>query len=309
MFSHETVLLKETVDGLNIKKNGIYVDCTLGGGGHSGYILRMLENTGRLYCFDQDEEAIKHTSDKLKEQYNNFTIINSNFRMIKEKLSELGVTKVDGILMDLGISSHQVDKDYRGFSYHQDAKLDMRMNQNAIISAYDIVNTSDENELANILYKYGDEKFSRKIAHNIVKSRGNKPIETTHELVDIIKMSIPAKFKRDKHPARKTFQALRIAVNDEIGALEDCLEKGYEMLNPGGRLSIITFHSLEDRVVKEFINKFSKAPEQIKKLPVMINDFKPTLKKITRKPIVPTVDEIEVNNRARSAKLRIAEKI
>ncbi len=309
MFSHETVLLKETVDGLNIKKNGIYVDCTLGGGGHSGYILRMLENTGRLYCFDQDEEAIKHTSDKLKEQYNNFTIINSNFRMIKEKLSELGVTKVDGILMDLGISSHQVDKDYRGFSYHQDAKLDMRMNQNAIISAYDIVNTSDENELANILYKYGDEKFSRKIAHNIVKSRGNKPIETTLELVDIIKMSIPAKFKRDKHPARKTFQALRIAVNDEIGSLEDCLEKGYEMLNPGGRLSIITFHSLEDRVVKEFINKFSKAPEQIKKLPVMINDFKPTLKKITRKPIVPTVDEIEVNNRARSAKLRIAEKI
>ncbi len=309
MFNHETVLLKETVDGLNIKKNGVYVDCTLGGGGHSGRILYSLKSDGWLYCFDQDQEAINHTSKKLEENYSNFTIIKSNFRNIKKELNKLGVEKVDGILMDLGISSHQVDKDYRGFSYHQDAKLDMRMDTNSSLTAYDIVNNMDALDIANILYKYGDEKFSRKIAANIVKERENKNIETTFELVEIIKKSIPAKFKRDKHPARKTFQALRIAVNDEINALEEGLQEGYELLNEGGRLSIITFHSLEDRIVKEFINKYSKAPEQLKKLPVMINDFNPTLKKITRKPIIPSELEIESNNRARSAKLRIAEKI
>ncbi len=309
-FNHITVLLKETVEGLSIKPGGVYVDCTLGGGGHSSLILEEIDkNGGFLYCLDQDDDAINATRPKLEKISDKFEIIKCNFENMKEELNKREITQVDGILMDLGISSHQIDTAERGFSYRFDAPLDMRMDVNNTFSAYEIVNEWEAFDIARILWKYGEERFAKKIAQNMVKQRAIKPIETTFELVEIIKESIPAKFKRDKHPARKTFQALRIAVNDELGVLERILEDGLEMLNETGRFSIITFHSLEDRIVKQFFRKNSEVPAEVRGLPNIPEQYRAKLMFINKKPIEASKEELEANSRSRSAKLRIAEKL
>ncbi len=306
MYKHVTVLLNEAIEQLNIKKDGIYVDMTLGGGGHSSEILKRL-TTGKLYCFDQDQYAINKASEKLSEIGENFEIIKSNFVNIKEELLGRGVDKVDGILFDLGVSSFQFDTPERGFSYRFDAPLDMRMDESSDFSAYNIVNEYDEKEIANILFKYADEKFSRQIARNIVKARNDKPVETTFELVDIIRDSLPAKVVNSKgHPAKKTFQALRIAVNDELRVFEDALKDSIELLNKNGRVSVITFHSLEDRICKHMFKELttSKIPVGV---PMLQEEVLP-IKIITKKPILPSEEELEHNNRAHSAKLRVCEK-
>ena len=309
MFDHVTVLLNEAVEGLNIKEDGIYVDCTLGGGGHSCEILKRL-TTGHLYCFDQDYTAIEAAKKRLSEISDNYTIIYSNFVNIKEKLEELNVHKVDGILFDLGVSSPQFDTGSRGFSYNYDARLDMRMDINNPLDAYYIVNNWSYEQLVEILFKYADEKFAKRIARKIEQARSNKPIETTFELVEIIKEAIPAAARRKGgHPAKKTFQAIRIAVNDELGALEESLEQALDLLNPGGRISVITFQSLEDRLVKVMFKQKTSLPELPPGLPVIPDSQKVEYKLITRKPIVPSEDEITHNNRAHSAKLRIIEKL
>ncbi|MCL2522018.1 MAG: 16S rRNA (cytosine(1402)-N(4))-methyltransferase RsmH [Erysipelotrichales bacterium] len=298
---HKSVLLEEAINALAVKKDGLYVDCTLGMGGHSGLIVKSLVK-GHLYCFEQDQEAIMIASEKLK--FNNVTIINNNFRHIKEELNKLGVTKVDGILYDLGVSSLQFDKAERGFSYRFDAPLDMRMNQSDTLSAKTIVNEYSFSELLYIFRTYGEEKFAKEIARNIEKKRQLKSIETTFELVEIIKEVLPAKVKNEKgHPAKKVFQSLRIAVNDELKAFEDSLKAAVELLNKDGRLVVITFHSLEDRICKQFFNEKSTVfvPKNlpIKKAPQA--DFKV----ITKKPILPGTVEISDNNRSHSAKMRI----
>lgn len=310
MFDHTTVLLKETVDGLNVKPDGIYVDCTLGGGGHSEYLVKQLSEQGRLICFDQDMVAIENAKTRLKEYENKITYVHSNFRYIKEKLEELNIEKVDGILYDLGVSSPQLDTPERGFSYHHDAPLDMRMDQSAPLSAYHIVNEWSYEDLVRIFYRYGEEKFSKQIARKIEEKRKNGPIETTGQLVEIIKESIPAPARRKGgHPAKRIFQAIRIAVNDELTAAEVSIEDTIDCLKVGGRISVITFHSLEDRLTKTIFKEASSLPELPPGMPFIPDDAKPILKLITRKPIVPSDEEIERNNRARSAKLRIAEKI
>ncbi|WP_027107665.1 16S rRNA (cytosine(1402)-N(4))-methyltransferase RsmH [Lacticigenium naphthae] len=310
-FVHETVLLTETVDGLNIKEDGIYVDCTMGGAGHSQLILKNL-NHGHLYAFDQDESAIKHAEIILSENINKqeISLIQSNFRNIKKELNNRGVFEVDGFLYDLGVSSPQLDEAERGFSYHKNATLDMRMDTSQLLDAKTIVNEWDYSELVKIFFRYGEEKFSKQIARKIEKYRENNIIETTDQLVEIIKDAIPA-FARRKggHPAKRTFQALRIAVNDELGALEDSLEQAIEMLAPGGRISIITFHSLEDRIVKNIFKEYSQKKEVPRGLPILPSEEEvPLLKLINKKPIVASTEELEKNNRARSAKLRIVEK-
>jgi 16S rRNA (cytosine1402-N4)-methyltransferase len=308
MFEHITVLKAEAVTGLNIKKDGIYVDCTLGGAGHSEVILSQLSEEGHLYAFDQDQTAIDHAMEKLA-NYPNKTIIKSNFRYLKEKLQELGVNEVDGILFDLGVSSPQLDEAERGFSFHQDAPLDMRMDQEADLSAYDVVNHWEFNDLVRIFFRYGEEKFSKQVARKIEAYRESKPIETTSELVEIIKDAIPAPARRKGgHPAKRIFQAIRIAVNDELGAFEDALESSIEMVKPKGRISVITFHSLEDRICKQMFKQASSGPELPPGLPIIPDEYKPTLSLVTRKPILPTDEELTDNKRARSAKLRIAEK-
>jgi 16S rRNA (cytosine1402-N4)-methyltransferase len=310
LFQHTTVLLKETVDGLNIKPDGIYVDCTLGGGGHSSYLLSQLSDRGRLFAFDQDEIAIQNAKDKFKEHGDKVTLIQSNFKHIAEELSKRGIHKVDGVLYDLGVSSPQLDTPERGFSYQHDAPLDMRMNQQAELSAYDIVNKWSFQELTRIFFQYGEEKFSKQIARKIEAAREKKPIETTFELVELIKEGIPAAARRTGgHPAKRVFQAIRIAVNDELKVFEDSLHQSIELLNPGGRISVITFHSLEDRICKTVFKKASETPPLPPGLPIVPDEFKPTLKVITRKPILPSEKELAENNRARSAKLRIAEKL
>lgn len=310
MFEHTTVLLHETVDGLNIKPDGIYVDCTMGGAGHTSLILSKLSPEGRLYAFDQDETAISHAKEKLSEYGNRIMIIKSNFLHLQEELHKRGIEKVDGILYDLGVSSPQLDTPERGFSYHHDAPLDMRMDQEAHLSAYDVVNTWSFGDLIKIFHRYGEEKFSKQIARKIEAAREKKPIETTGELVEIIKDAIPAPARRKGgHPAKRIFQAIRIAVNDELGVFEKSLHQAIELLNPGGRISVITFHSLEDRICKVTFKKASETPDLPPGLPVIPDEYKPPLKLITRKPIIPSEEELEVNNRARSAKLRIAEKI
>ncbi|WP_409305325.1 16S rRNA (cytosine(1402)-N(4))-methyltransferase RsmH [Peribacillus sp. SCS-155] len=310
MFQHTTVLLKETVDGLNIKPDGIYVDCTLGGAGHSEYLLSKLSEEGRLYAFDQDVTAIRHAEEKLSKYGNRVTLIQNNFKHIKEELEIRGIHKVDGILYDLGVSSPQLDTPERGFSYQHDAPLDMRMDQDAGISAFDVVNNWSFQELTKIFYQYGEEKFSKQIARKIEAAREKKPIETTYELVELIKEGIPAPARRTGgHPAKRVFQAIRIAVNDELGVFEDSLHQAISLLNPEGRISVITFHSLEDRMCKTVFKKYSDLPNLPPGLPVIPDEFKPTLKLITRKPIVASEEELEGNNRSRSAKLRIAEKI
>ncbi|EEL44205.1 16S rRNA (cytosine(1402)-N(4))-methyltransferase RsmH [Bacillus cereus] len=309
MFNHVTVLLKETVDGLDIKPDGTYVDCTLGGGGHSSYLLSQLTEGGRLIAFDQDEIAIQNAKEKFSSYGEQFITVKSNFRYLSEKLQELGITEVDGILFDLGVSSPQLDTPERGFSYHHDAPLDMRMDQDAPLTAYDVVNNWSYEQLVRIFFQYGEEKFSKQIARKIEAYRENKAIETTGELVELIKEGIPAPARRTGgHPAKRVFQAIRIAVNDELKVFEEALESAIEMVKPGGRVSVITFHSLEDRICKTTFKRNSTTPQLPPGLPIIPDEFKPKLKLITRKPILPSDIELEENNRARSAKLRIAEK-
>ena len=303
---HISVLLNECIEGLNIKENGIYVDATLGGGGHSSEILKRL-TTGHLYCFDQDDFAINKAKERLSSIGSNFTIIKSNFVNLKEELDKLGIKRIDGIIYDLGVSSFQFDDPERGFSYKYDAYLDMRMDQSASLTAFDIVNSYSLDEISKIITKYGEDPFAYKIAKKIVEARSVKPINTTFELVDIIKSALPQKVLNKKgHPAKQTFQALRIAVNDELQVFEKSLLQAIDMTNIGGRIVVITFHSLEDRICKHTFKEYSeiKVP---KNLPIVINELAP-LKLVNRSPILPSEEELEANNRAHSAKLRVAEK-
>jgi len=307
MFKHYSVLLNEAVEGLDIKEDGIYVDCTLGGAGHSLEILKRLKN-GKLYAFDQDNVAIENAKEKLAEYSDKVVFIKSNFVNLKEKLAELGVHEVDGVLYDLGVSSPQLDTPERGFSYNYDTRLDMRMDTDAKISAYEVVNEYSYHDLVKIFYRYGEENFSKQIARNIEKKREQKPIETTFELVEIIKESIPAAKRRTGgHPAKRVFQAIRIAVNNELSVFEDSLEQAIDIVSVGGRISVITFHSLEDRICKQIFNSYSKSKDIPKNLPIMPEESLSKLKVITRKPIYPSDIELEENNRSRSAKLRVAE--
>lgn len=303
---HKTVLLNEAIDNLNVKEDGIYVDTTLGFGGHSGLILKRVKR-GFLFAFDQDEMAIEYSNKKLSEIGNNYEIIKSNFVNLKEELNKRGINKIDGIVFDLGVSSPQLDIPERGFSYHNDAPLDMRMDRDKEFSAYDVVNTYSYNDLVRILREYGEEKYASSIANNIIKTRENKKIETTLELVEVIKKSMPYKAMKDSHPARKTFQAIRIEVNNELGVLRDALEEAIEMLNVGGRISVITFHSLEDKIVKEIFNKYSKVDSSLSKLPFIPKEYLPKFKLIAN--ITPSKEELEKNNRARSSRLRVIERI
>ena len=307
MFKHYSVLLNEAVEGLDIKEDGIYVDCTLGGAGHSLEILKRLKN-GKLYAFDQDNVALENAKEKLAEYSDKVVFIKSNFVNLKEKLAELGVHEVDGVLYDLGVSSPQLDTPERGFSYNYDTRLDMRMDTDAKISAYEVVNEYSYHDLVKIFYRYGEENFSKQIARNIEKKRELKPIETTFELVEIIKESIPAAKRRTGgHPAKRVFQAIRIAVNNELSVFEDSLEQAIDIVSVGGRISVITFHSLEDRICKQIFNTYSKTKDIPKNLPIMPEESLSKLKVITRKPIYPSDIELEENNRSRSAKLRVAQ--
>ncbi|MFC4320281.1 16S rRNA (cytosine(1402)-N(4))-methyltransferase RsmH [Litchfieldia salsa] len=310
MFQHKTVLLDEAVQGLNIKEDGIYVDCTLGGAGHSSEIAKRLTGNGRLYAFDQDDSAIKHAQEKLSKYTDKVTLIKSNFTHITEKLNEHGVTEVDGILFDLGVSSPQLDTPERGFSYHHDAPLDMRMDKDSPLTAYEIVNNWSYEQLLRIFFQYGEEKFSKQIVRKIEAAREQAPIRTTTELVELIKEGIPAPARRTGgHPAKRVFQAIRIAVNNELKVFEEAIAQSIELLKPNGRVCVITFHSLEDRICKVVFKKGSEGPQLPHGLPMIPEEYKPKLKLITRKPIIPTDIEIEENNRARSAKLRIAERV
>lgn len=306
MFNHYSVLLHESIENLAIKEDGIYVDCTLGGGGHSSEILKRLK-TGHLYSFDQDMFAIENATKRLKEIGDNFTIIKSNFVHLKEELNARGIEKIDGIIFDLGVSSPQFDTPERGFSYNHDAKLDMRMDQEASLSAYEIVNEWEYKDLEFIFRVYSDEKFSKQIARAIERYREKQPIETTFELVEIIKSAIPAPARRKGgHPAKRTFQALRIAVNDELKVFEYALKDAMDMLNVNGRVAIITFHSLEDRICKHMFKKRSESKDIPRGLPIIPEEFQPEFKVITRKPIVANEGELAENNRSHSAKLRVA---
>ena len=310
-FKHETVLLHETVDGLDIKPDGVYVDCTLGGAGHAQYLLDQLGPQGHLYAFDQDMTAINNAKLKLADyvEKGQVTFIHQNFRHLKQALEELGVDQVDGIYYDLGVSSPQLDVAERGFSYGQEARLDMRMNQEQALSAYEVVNDWPYEDLVHILYRYGEEKFAKRIARAIEERRAQRPIETTTELAEIVKMAIPAATRRTGgHPAKRSFQAIRIAVNDELGAVEDSLEQALTLLKPEGRISVITFHSLEDRLVKQLFKEVSQGPEVPRGLPVLPGQMQAPFGLVNRKPIVASPEELEANNRSRSAKLRILRK-
>ena len=306
---HIPVLLNETIEGLNIKEDGKYVDCTLGGAGHSSEILRRLSNEGHLYCFDQDIYAICKGRERLSTISSNFTIIQNNFVNIKHELESLNVDKVDGILYDLGVSSFQFDDGERGFSYNYDARLDMRMNQEQDLTAYEIVNTYSFEALRKIFYEYGEEKFSGNIAKEIIVSRNKKPIETTFQLVDVIKKAIPAFARRTGgHPAKKVFQALRIAVNDELNVFEKSLTDALTMLKPGGRIVVISFHSLEDRICKKNF-KDKVEDKTLRGLPIRESEIVREYKLVNNKVIIASEEELEMNNRAHSAKLRIIEKL
>ena len=305
-FSHISVMLREAVDGLNIRPDGIYIDGTAGGGGHSAEILSRL-TTGRLYSIDQDPDAIATVTERFKDD-DRSTILQGNFGDMKRLLNDVGVFAVNGVLLDIGVSSHQLDDGSRGFSYHEDAPLDMRMSQSGETAA-DLVNTLSVGELSKIISLYGEEKYAFSIAKGIVRSREEKPITTTLELAEIVRENVPQKARRDGHPARKTFQALRIAVNHELDVLESGLQGAFELLNTGGRLSVITFHSLEDRIVKQFIRDKAQGCTCPKDFPVCVCGKKPQVNIITRKPILPSDEELERNPRARSAKLRVCEKL
>ncbi|MFC4387307.1 16S rRNA (cytosine(1402)-N(4))-methyltransferase RsmH [Gracilibacillus marinus] len=310
MFSHYTVLRNETVDNLKINPKGTYVDCTLGGGGHSEYILEQLDVDGRLIAFDQDQDALDAAKERLEKYSANVIYVKSNFKYLKEKLTELEIDEVDGIVFDLGVSSPQLDRAERGFSYQHDAPLDMRMDRSNSISAYDVINEWSYEQLVSIFFKYGEEKFSKQIARKIEAQRQIKKIETTFELVEIIKEAIPAPARRKGgHPGKRIFQAVRIAVNDELKVFHDALYQAASVVKIGGRISVITFHSLEDRICKQAFKKWSTTPPLPKNLPVIPDEFQPPFRLITKKPIVATEEELEVNRRSRSAKLRVIEKV
>jgi len=303
MDKHISVLLNECIENLNLKEDSVIVDCTLGYAGHSSEILKRI-NKGYLFAFDQDNEAILSSTERLNKIGNNYEIIKSNFVNIASELNKRNIRKVDGILYDLGVSSPQLDEGTRGFSFHQDARLDMRMNQDNDLDAYKVVNTYSYEKLVDIFYKYGEEKYASSIAKGIINSR---PITTTLELVEVIKNSVPEKYKRDKHPARKVFQAIRIEVNDELNVFEKSLKDALELLNIGGRICVITFHSLEDKICKNIFKSVSTVDDNLKHLPVIPQEYLPKFKVI--KTIDPSKDELNDNNRARSAKLRIIERV
>lgn len=310
MFKHKTVLLHEAIDGLNIKPNGIYVDCTLGGAGHSELILEQLSSKGMLIAIDQDIKAINSAKEKLAKYDKRVYFVKSNFRYIKDNLELLQISKADGFIYDLGVSSPQFDDSNRGFSYKQSAKLDMRMDKEKQLTAYEIVNNWDATELTRILYEYGEERFAKRIVQAIINERQNKPIETTTEFAELVKKSIPAATRRvGGHPARQTFQALRIAVNDELNSLRESLEDAVNLLNHQGRISVITFHSLEDRICKDIFKDYATGCICPPDLPICGCGKEPLLKIINKKPIVPSELEVSDNPRARSAKLRIVERI
>ena len=305
---HISVLLEEAVNSLNLNEDSIIVDATLGYGGHSSKILERIKR-GHLFAFDQDSEVIPYSTNRLNAIGTNFTIIKSNFINMKNELLNLGITKVDGVLFDLGVSSPQLDNSDRGFSYHNDAKLDMRMDRENNFSAYDVVNNYDISKLTEIFNKYGESKFSRNIAKKIVEYRKNKNIETTLELVEIIKTAVPMKFRVDKHPARQIFQAIRIEVNHELDVIEPALEDALSLLNVGGRVSVITFHSLEDKIVKKYFKRKCEIDSKVKGLPNIPEEYLPDFKLVISKAITPSDAELKNNNRARSAKLRVIERI
>lgn len=305
-FSHIPVLLNRTIEGLNVKPNGIYVDGTAGGGGHSSEILKRL-TSGKLICVDQDPDAICALTERFKKN-ENALIVKGNFADIRELLEQRGVFRIDGVLLDIGVSSHQLDTSERGFSFHEDAPLDMRMSQKGATAA-DLINSLSYEELKKIIYEYGEEKYAPSIAKGIVESRQQKPVETTLELAEIVKNNVPQKVRRDGHPARKTFQAVRIAVNNELGVLESGLDGAFELLGSGGRLAVITFHSLEDRIVKRKMASWAQGCTCPKDFPVCVCGNKPKVRLITRKPVCANETELTENPRARSAKLRICEKI
>ena len=310
-FHHVTVMLYETIDMLDVKPDGIYVDATLGGAGHSEYLLSKLSEKGHLYAFDQDQNAIDNAQKRLAPYIEKgmVTFIKDNFRNLRVRLHEAGVQEIDGICYDLGVSSPQLDQRERGFSYKKDAPLDMRMNQEANLTAYEVVNHYDYHELVRIFFKYGEDKFSKQIARKIEQARQVKPIETTTELAEIIKSAKPAKeLKKKGHPAKQIFQAIRIEVNDELGAADESIQQAMEMLALGGRISVITFHSLEDRLTKQLFKEASTV-EIPKGLPFIPDELKPKMELVSRKPILPSKAELEANNRSHSAKLRVARKI
>ena len=308
MEKHISVLLEESISSLNLDESSIIVDATLGYGGHSSNILERIK-TGHLFAFDQDSEAIRHSTDRLKKIGTNFTIIKSNFVHLQEELNNLGVYKIDGALFDLGVSSPQLDDEERGFSFHNDAKLDMRMDRDQELSAYEVVNNYSKKELSKIFTKYGEDKFANNIAKKIVEYRESKPIETTLELVEVIKTAVPMKFRIDKHPARQIFQAIRIEVNHELDVIEPAINKALDMLNVGGRVAVITFHSLEDRLVKNIFKEKCKIDDRVKGLPNIPEEYLPDFKLIYNKAIAPSEEEIKNNPRARSSKLRVIERI
>ncbi|MFR7554783.1 16S rRNA (cytosine(1402)-N(4))-methyltransferase RsmH [Longicatena caecimuris] len=310
MNKHYSVLLQESIEGLHIQHDGIYVDGTLGRGGHSCEILKQIPD-GHLYAFDRDASAIEESTPRLLQVADNFTCIHSPFSHLKEELSAYGVNRIDGLVLDLGVSSPQFDEAERGFSYRFDAPLDMRMDQSQALNAYEIVNTWSYQDLVKIFYTYGEETFAKQIARNIEKKRIDKPIRTTFELVDVIKVSLPAKVLNKKgHPAKKVFQAIRIAVNDELRELEEVLQEALQMLNPHGRICVISFQSLEDRIVKEAFQTASRPKQYDKRIPILPSDMEEApYKLINKKPITAQEEELMENNRSHSAKLRIIERI
>ena len=303
---HVSVLLNESIEELNLNENSIVFDCTLGRAGHSSEILKKIPN-GMLIAFDQDEEAIIESEEKLNKIAKNYKLIRSNFANIKEELKKINIEHVDAILYDLGVSSPQLDEQERGFSFHKDARLDMRMDKSKELDAYKVVNEYSIQELENIFFKYGEEKNSRAIARKIVEMRSVKPIETTLELSEIIKSSVPERYRREHHPARKIFQAIRIEVNDELNVFESSLRTSLDLLNKNGRICVITFHSLEDKICKKIFKEVSDIDPTLKKLPIIPKEYQPKFKIIAN--IKPSQKEIENNKRARSSKLRVIERI
>lgn len=305
---HYSVLLKETIDNLNLKEDGIYIDATLGYAGHSKQILKKIKK-GFLFAFDSDYEATLYSYAQLKEIRNNFHIFTTNFSNMKDCIEKENVSKVDGILFDLGVSSPQIDSARRGFSFMQEGPLDMRMNKNQEFSAFDIVNQYEKEDLLTLFYKYGEEKRSKEIAKEIIEKRKEKAIATTQDLVSIIEKAVGANYFYKKHPERQIFQAIRIEVNNELNVLEKVLPEAISLLKPGGRICVITFHSLEDRIVKRIFKKYSEVDEMLKGLPEIPKEFQPLLKIVNKKPIEASKKEIEENSRSKSAKLRVAERI
>lgn len=302
---HISVLLNECIENLNLKDDSVIVDCTLGYGGHSSEILKRITK-GKLYSFDQDDEAIKSAKNRLDKIGNNYTIIRSNFVNLESEIKKYE-NSVDGILYDLGVSSPQLDEAERGFSFHNDAELDMRMDKTSPLTAYDVVNNYSYEELTNILYKYGEEKYASSIAKKIIKERELKPIKTTLELVEIIKSAVPEKYKRDKHPARKTFQAIRIEVNKELDVFESSLRQALDLVKTGGRVCVITFHSLEDKICKNIFKSVSEVDKNLRNMPIIPDELMPKYKVIAN--IKPSLEELANNNRARSARLRVIERV